>query len=54
MSNHRETLYGKGDFRRPENNKKFQENFDAIFGRKERSIRDERAKLREQKRNGQS
>ena len=54
MSNHRETLYSKGDFRRPEDNRKFQDNYDAIFGRKERSVRDERAKRREQKRSGQA
>ena len=33
MSNHRETRYSKGDFRRPENRDKFSENFDAIFGK---------------------
>mgnify|MGYP006084260219 CR=1 FL=1 len=34
MTNHRETRYGKGDVRRPEDHKKFSENFDAIFGKK--------------------
>ena len=33
MTNHRETRYGKGDFRRPENHAKFSDNFDAIFGK---------------------
>tara|TARA_B110000977_G_scaffold105916_1_gene138115 strand:- start:10645 stop:10905 length:261 start_codon:yes stop_codon:yes gene_type:complete len=33
MSNHRETRYSKGDFRRPENRDKFSANFDAIFGK---------------------
>lgn len=54
MSNHRETLYSKGDFRRPEDNRKFQANYDRIFGRKERTVKDERAKLREKKRSGQA
>ena len=31
MTNHRETLYGKGDCRRPENNEAFRANYDAIF-----------------------
>lgn len=32
---HRETLYGKGDLRRPTDAKKFSENYDRIFGKKE-------------------
>ena len=34
MSNHRETIYSKGDFRRPENRDKFLANFDKIFGKR--------------------
>ena len=31
MTNHRETLYGKGDCRRPEDNEAFRANYDAVF-----------------------
>jgi len=31
---HRETLYGKGDLRRPVDHKKFSDNYDRIFGKK--------------------
>ena len=49
MKNSRETLYGKGDNRRPEDAKKFSEGYDRIFGnskpnRKERN--DVRARKR--------
>lgn len=33
---HRETLYGKGDLRRPVDHKKFGDNYDRIFGKKEK------------------
>lgn len=39
MSNHRETRYSKGDFRRPENRDKFSANFDAIFGKQDETTR---------------
>jgi|TARA_R100000541_G_scaffold56861_1_gene66553 hypothetical protein len=39
MTNHRETRYGKGDFRRPENGDKFSKNFDAIFGKQDETAR---------------
>ena len=39
MSNHRETKYGKGDCRRPENHNKFSTNFDAIFGKPDETAR---------------
>lgn len=32
---HRETMYGKGDLRRPTDRKKFSENYDRIFAKKE-------------------
>tara|TARA_R110002124_G_C8795951_1_gene502027 strand:+ start:463 stop:690 length:228 start_codon:yes stop_codon:yes gene_type:complete len=35
MTNHRETRYGKGDFRRPENSDQFSANFDKIFGKRD-------------------
>jgi len=35
MTNHRETRYSKGDFRRPENRDKFSANFDKIFGKRD-------------------
>jgi len=55
MKNSRETLYSKGDNRRPEDTKKFNENFDRIFGdsklnRKERN--DVRARKRGSDNNG--
>ncbi len=31
---HRETLYGKGDMRRPTDTKKFEANWDRIFAKK--------------------
>tara|TARA_B100001059_G_scaffold111863_1_gene112094 strand:+ start:1128 stop:1277 length:150 start_codon:yes stop_codon:yes gene_type:complete len=31
---HRETLYGKGDMRRPMDTKKFGDNYDRIFAKK--------------------
>ena len=31
---HRETLYGKGDMRRPVDAKKFGDNYDRIFAKK--------------------
>jgi len=37
---HRETLYSKGDVRRPEDREKFAANWDAIFGKKEKQKND--------------
>lgn len=39
MTNHRETRYGKGDFRRPEDHDKFSTNFDKIFGKTKETVR---------------
>jgi len=51
MKNSRETLYGKGDNRRPENTTKFNEGFDRIFGDKSKKAkRDDRRVVRAQKR----
>ena len=50
MKNSRETFYGKGDNRRPEDRKKFGENYDKIFG--EKKVRKERNDVRAQKRGG--
>jgi hypothetical protein len=48
--NSRETTYGKGDNPRPVDRDKYEENFDRIFGKKEKTIKDERAARRERKR----
>lgn len=37
---HKETLYSKGDVRRPEDTNKFAKNWDAIFGTKEKANND--------------
>ena len=47
MTNHKETRYGKGDMRRPENTLRFAENFEAIFGKK--SEKDKRKQRRDRK-----
>ena len=39
MTNHRETRYSKGDFRRPENSDQFSANFDKIFGKQDETVR---------------
>ena len=48
MKNSRETFYSKGDNRRPEDRKKFGDNYDKIFGAKK--ARKERNDVRAQKR----
>lgn len=40
IKNHRETIYGKGDNPRPVDRKKFDENYDRIFGKKKQKGRD--------------
>lgn len=37
---HRETTYGKGDNPRPVDQKKYDENFDRIFGKKKTEKKD--------------
>ncbi len=51
MKNSRETLYSKGDNRRPENSKKFADNYDRIFGADDsKAERKDRKALRARKR----
>lgn len=49
MKNSRETLYSKGDNRRPEDTKKFSDGYDRIFGNPKPS-RKERNDVRARKR----
>jgi len=49
MKNSRETLYSKGDNRRPENTKKFEEGYERIFGKPSRKDRND---VRARKRGG--
>ena len=39
VKNSRETLYSKGDNRRPEDRKKFADNYDRIFGKKKQTAK---------------
>lgn len=50
MKNSRETLYGKGDNRRPQDTNKFDEGFDRIFRKPKKSERDDRKSTRADKR----
>lgn len=50
IKNHRQTNYGKGDNYRPVDKQKFEDNWDKIFGKKEKTFKDERSARREQKR----
>ena len=50
MKNSRETLYGKGDNRRPQDNSKFNEGFDRIFRKDKKPERDDRKSIRADKR----
>ena len=50
MKNSRETLYGKGDNRRPQDSSKFDEGFDRIFRKDKKPERDDRKSIRAEKR----
>ena len=50
MKNSRETLYGKGDNRRPQNTSKFDEGFDRIFRKQKNPERADRKSIRDDKR----